>query len=178
MQLPYLVRAVISHASDLANEVIAELRISPETPAISLLTDEQLRWRVLDVYSNLGQWIEARAEPETRETYRHLGRRRCEEGIPAAEMVYGLLATKRRLTEFIRRNAMVDTVSELFQLEELFGAINHFFDVAVYNAVQGHESARRSGLWNATPVRGARGRYPGAIGVGGAGRAAQGAGGL
>jgi hypothetical protein len=151
MQLPYLVRAVVSHADDLTREVIDDLRNNPDTPSMRRLTDDESQRRIADVYANLSAWLTDRAVHDTRLTYRQLGAQRCEDGVPAAEMVFAILAVKRHLLEFIRRNANTESVTQMYEEEELFSAISHFFDVAVYSAVQGHESARAAGRWN--PMR-------------------------
>jgi hypothetical protein len=150
MQLPYLVRLIEAHAEDLTNEVMDELRSGSETPHLRQVDQGELRQRAADLYSNLGRWLTRRTDFDARLYYRQLGTLRCEEGIPASEVVYAVLAIKRHLWEFILRNAPCETAAELYQEEELLQQVSHFFDVAIYSVVDGHESSRAAGQWALT----------------------------
>jgi hypothetical protein len=147
MQLPYLIGLIESHAEDLTREVMSELREAPEAPYLRRLSEDELRRRAMDIYAHLGKWLTSRGDYDVRLAYRQLGTQRCEEGVPASEIVYALLAIKRHLWDFIRRNAPCESASELYQQDELLHLAGHFFDVAVYSAVDGHESTRAAGRW-------------------------------
>lgn len=153
MQLPYLIRVIESHAEDLTREVLADLRGATETSYLRCLPEDEVRKRVQSLYANLDRWLTARGDYDIRLLYRQLGSQRCEEGVPASEVVFALLSVKRRLWEFIQRNASIDSAVQLYQEEELFSTVSHFFDVAVYSVVDGHEATRAAGRWVVSRAR-------------------------
>lgn len=153
MQLPYIIRAIESHAQALADAVVRELRFAPQLPLLNRVSEEELRTRALDFFANLGKWLGEGGDETTAETYRLLGAKRCEDGVPAAELVYAVLRLKAHVWDFIRRNDAWQNEVELYQADELISRVSHFFDVAIYNAVQGHESARAAGRWNVAARR-------------------------
>src|SRR5215510_897442 len=104
MQLPYIIRSIESHAEPLAAAVVAELRFAPQLPLLNRVSEEELRSRALDFFANLGRWLGAGGDETTAETYRLLGQKRCEDGVPAAELVYAVLTLKRHVWDHIRRN--------------------------------------------------------------------------
>jgi hypothetical protein len=150
MQLPYLIRLIESHAEELTNEVMEDLRDSTEMPHLKQISEDELRQRAVDLYSNLGKWLTRRGDYDLRHYYRQMGTLRCEEGIPASEVVYAVIAIKRHLWDFVLRNAPCDTAAELYQEEELLQLVSQFFDVALYSVVDGHESSRAAGQWALT----------------------------
>ena len=77
----------------------------------------------------------------------------CADGVPASELIYAVLRLKAHVWDFIRRNDAWQNEVELYQADELISRVSHFFDVAIYNAVQGHEAARAAGRWNTAARR-------------------------
>jgi hypothetical protein len=147
MQLPYLIRAIESHAQEITRGVVDEIRRTPQLPYLHGLSDDELRTRGLDFYSNLGQWLGAPDDKKVSDLYRTVGYQRCEDGVPAAEVVYAVLTLKRHLWDFIRNNSEWQSEVELYQQDELISRVSHYFDVATYNVIVGHEDARMTGRW-------------------------------
>jgi hypothetical protein len=153
MLFPYILRAIESHAEQLTDDVIRELKGAPEVAHLSRIGEDQMRARALDLFANLGKWLGSKGDHDIAENYRELGAKRCEDGVPLGDLVFAVFAIKRHLWDFIRRNDAWQSEVELYQEDELFNLVSHFFDVAFYNTVIGHESARAAGRWNTASGR-------------------------
>jgi len=73
------------------------------------------------------------------ERFNDLGERRCEEGIPLAEVLWALALTKDLLFEYLGAYGLADSAMELYQQQELDRLIGHFFDRAVCYTAAGYE---------------------------------------
>jgi hypothetical protein len=142
----HLVRAIESHAEDLTRDVLKDLQTNPHTPTYHTHDRETLHRRIFDGYRHLGRWIAEKTESQIEEAYEEVGRQRCDEGVPLSEVVYALVLTKGHLSEYIRAVDVVGSAVELYQEEELYRLIGHFFDKATYYAARGYEkqAARRT----------------------------------
>ena len=84
-----LVSLIEAHAEEMARQVVSEALTNPRTPHIGRIPSDEMHRRAYDVYHNLGKWLGQQAETAIEETYRKLGWKRAEEGIPLEEVVYG-----------------------------------------------------------------------------------------
>lgn len=136
-----LVQMIEDHAEELTRELIRDLQSNPRTPHYHHLTYEHLHHRTYSVYKNLGQWVTQTAEEPILANYTDLANRRYAEGVPLAELIYALTATKNHLYDFVRTSGLMDSALELHQERELRRRVGIFFDKAIYYTVQAYERA-------------------------------------
>jgi hypothetical protein len=139
MELPWLMKQVESHAEELTERVIHEVRTSPRTKCLHDLSEEELRRRVFDLFQNLGRWLSEKSEDEIEAIYGEIGRRRCREGVPLNELVFALTVVKRHLWDYVQKNIVPTSESQLYQEELVIEMVARFFDRAVYHTVRGYE---------------------------------------
>jgi hypothetical protein len=144
MILPNMMTMIESHAEELTNEVLSDLRRNPRTPYFHRIPPEEMRRRIYDVYHNLGHWLAEKNEANIEAAYNELGRRRRAEVVPLSEVVCAVLLTKGHLWDFIRRNHDMHSAMAVYQQEELISMIGRFFDKAIYHTVKGHEGTQAS----------------------------------
>ena len=141
MLLPWLMRLIETHANDLTERVMKEVRVHPRTASLHEVAEAELTARAFDLYHNLGRWLGERNEEEIEATYHENGRRRFREGVPLSELVYVLILMKQHLWDFIRKNDLPETATDLYGEEQLELMVGQFFDKALYYAVRGYEDA-------------------------------------
>ena len=141
MLLPWMMRLIETHANDLTDSLMKEVRVNPRTASLHDVAEAELTARAFDLYHNLGRWLGAKKEEEIETTYRENGRRRFREGVPLSELVYALILLKQHLWDFIRKNDLPETATDLYGEEQLEMMVGQFFDKALYHAVRGYEDA-------------------------------------
>lgn len=135
----HLIRTIEVHAEELTSELLDDLGRNPRTPSFHGLSRGELHGRVYDVYHNLGRWLAEKDQRHIEQVYRELGRRRHHDHTPASELLYAVILIKEHLRNYIRRVAGANSAVEMHQEAELNSMIGHFFDQALYFAVQGYE---------------------------------------
>jgi hypothetical protein len=138
-----LIRLVETHADELVQAVINDVRSNPRTPSFKKVPEADLRHRLLDLYRHLGDWIGDKTETRIEHQYMAVGQRRFQEGIPLAEVVYAANLFKDHLRHFIRSHGLVASVVELYGEEQLYQMTWSFFDRALYFTVKGYEDERQ-----------------------------------
>jgi len=88
---------------------------------------------------NLGRWLCDKTEPVIRSWYNELGEKRFKEGVPIQEILWALVLTKHRLTDYLDTCALADSAIELYRQQELDRLVCRFFDRAVCYAAEGYE---------------------------------------
>jgi hypothetical protein len=141
MLLPRLMGLIETHADELTGKVIKALRENPRTAFLHEVSEAELKRRGFDLYHNLSRWLAEKGEAEIEATYRENGRRRFREGVPLSELVYALILMKQHLWDFIRKNDLPETATNLYGEEHLEMMVGQFFDKALYHAVRGYEEA-------------------------------------
>ncbi len=136
-----LIQMIEDHAEELTSSVIDDLRSNKLTTHYHHLSDHEVRQRTYDVYRHLGQWVHHETEGAIESTFSALGGLRYAEGVPVSEMVWALTLTKYHLRDYIHHIGLVDSAIELYQQQEFWRLVGHFFDKAVYHTVRGHEQA-------------------------------------
>jgi hypothetical protein len=134
-----LIRAIESNAEEFAQSTVKNLRSSPRTESYHKVPDKDMYNRCYEIYHNLGRWLWEKSDQAVEERFNELGERRCEEGIPLAEVLWALALTKDRLLEYLGAYGLADSAMELYQQQELDRLIGHFFDRAVYYTAAGYE---------------------------------------
>lgn len=139
MELDELVKLIEGRADDLTELMVRKVRESPRMAAYHRFGDQELGERARHVYANLGKWLEEASEGEMEDEYFRLGEVRCRERIPLAQVVWGLLLTRRNLWEFVELQGW-DTVTDLKSTLGLEILVVRFFDRAILYTVSGYEA--------------------------------------
>lgn len=140
------VQLIESHADQIAERVVAELRRNERARHIAGLPEAELRESCHRVLRNLGHWLTASSEEEIARYYQERGRVRAAEGVPLHEAVYLLQLLKNKMLDFVRDQGFTQTSIDLYAEEELEHQVGRFFDAALYHLVRGYEQALRTPL--------------------------------
>ena len=145
-----LIKLIETHAESLTQEVVQDVQTNKHTRSFLRIPKEQLSFRVLAVYRNLGNWIGEPKDDAIRHEYEEWGRIRCEQGIPTSEIFFCLILIKKHLRSYIREHAAVvfsgdrlvpgEMVPlELYSIQELNYVVGDFFDRALWYLLRGYE---------------------------------------
>lgn len=140
MVLPDLIQLIEQHADKLTAAVIDDLKSNPRTGFLHSRSTEDLENRAHQLYSHLGRWIAERDPAEIDKLYGEAARRLHAADVPLSEVVYVVILLKRHLWDFVKRNVLVDSINDLYQLEEMGVVLSRFFDEAIYVSVKTYES--------------------------------------
>ena len=138
-----LVKAIEKEAHRLAVDLVASVRQDRRASAYENLSDAQFEGVVLDLYSNLGQWLQSRTWHRLKTVYEKKGRERFHGSIPLDQLILSITRTKTLLLEFIRGSIQGDASERDLELE-LVLSVSEFFDRAIYHTIHGYEDARRT----------------------------------
>ena len=142
-----LVELIETHAEELTERWLKEVRVHRDTPKYRTFPEEELRLRAFHVYSHLGRWV-GREEhiDEVEESYKALGAERLREGFRLSEVVAALTITKNVLWVFVLGRGFFDSVVQVYQTLELYNSVVTYFDRAVLYTIRGYEEARQVSL--------------------------------
>jgi len=141
MTLYRLVRLIESHSNELASALLNRIRSSEATPDYYLVSDEDLRERVYEIYRHLGDWLITRDEFDLEQRYEKIGARRAKQNVPLSQVVWAIILTKDNLWEFLKLHSEMDRPVEAFGELEMLQILDLFFDRAIYFAAVGYEKA-------------------------------------
>jgi hypothetical protein len=142
-----LVRLIETHAGELTDRWIKEVRVHAGTPTYWTFPEEKLRARAFHVYSHLGRWIgQEEHTDEVQASYAALGAERFHEGFRLSEVVTALILTKKQLWAFVLGHGFFDSVVQLYQTLELYNSVVTYFDRAAVHTINGYEEAAQQAL--------------------------------
>lgn len=145
-----LVQRIEAHSEQIAGLAVEEIRRDPQLHAIAALDRDELASGAYDLLGNLGHWLVAR-DPEVARWSEPLGRSRFEQSIPLCELIRGLLIIKARLIDFAREE-LSGTALQIYAEEELEYRVGRFFDLVIFYAAKGYESALHDSISDHGPV--------------------------
>jgi hypothetical protein len=134
-----LIKTIEIHAEELTRGAVKKLQSSPHTRSYHGLSPDELNRWLFDVYHDLGRWLLKNTDHAIQVRYSELGKRRFEEGIPLAEVLWALVLTKDHLRECIGTSMSADSALELHREQEIYRLIGRFFDRAVCYAAEAYE---------------------------------------
>ena len=145
-----LIKLIETHAESLTHEVVQDVQTNEHTRSFVRIPKEELGFRVLALYRNLGNWIGEPKDDAIRHGYEEWGRIRCQQGIPTSEIAFCLILIKKHLRSYIREHAAVvfsgdrlvpgEMVPlELYSIQELNYVVGDFFDRALWYLLRGYE---------------------------------------
>jgi len=141
MPIHRLVRLIETHSKELAAELLARARQSPHLATFPKVPDQELRQRVYEIYSQLGQWLMTRTDADIERQYSEIGARRYRQGVLLSELMWAIVLTKDNLWDFLYRESWPGFEIEVLAEHDMFRMIDHFFNRAMYYAARGYEHA-------------------------------------
>jgi len=150
MLLRRIIKLIETHADSLTQEVVQDVQTNEHTRSHARIPTEELSFRVLTLYRNLGNWIGDPKDDAIRHEYEEWGKIRCQQGIPTSEIAFCLILIKKHLRSYIREHAAVvfsgdrlvpgEMVPlELYSIQELNYVVGDFFDRALWYLLRGYE---------------------------------------
>lgn len=139
-----LIRLIESHSHELANELLTRARMSPHMVSFSKVPENELKQRVYEVYSHLGQWLIAKTEADIERQYSEIGARRFRQGVVLSDLLWAIILTKDNLWDFLNSESWPGFEMEVLAEHDMFRMIDQFFNRAMYYAAQGFEQAART----------------------------------
>ena len=137
-----LVRMIETHAEALATSLVSKVRESPRLSEYKNVPAEDLKGRVGDIYSHLGEWLSSRSEQDIDQRYTQIGAQRAQQGVPLSQVNWTIVLTKENLWEFLRHGPVAADLREVSGELEMLQLLDQFFDRAIYFAAIGYERAR------------------------------------
>jgi hypothetical protein len=144
MLISNLMLNIQTHAQSLATEYVADLVSNPKTPHIAMRAHEDLERAALTLYARLADWLHEKDAEEVEAEFRARARRQRKAGIPLSEIVYAVVLLKKHVWEFVKRNAVVDSINDLYQRDEVIVLMAEFFDRVLFSTAKGYEDAEES----------------------------------
>jgi hypothetical protein len=139
MLIPNLILAIETHAETLAAEFVADLMSNPKVYRLRKMGKEDLERAALGLYGRLSAWLAVKDPKEIEDLFTSRARVQRQAEIPLREIVFAVLLLKRHVWEFVKRNALVDSISDLYARDEVIILIAEFFDRMLYATVCGYE---------------------------------------
>ena len=142
MMLAYrLVRLIENHSEELATGLMEKVRTSELTRSYRHVAPEELRERVQEIYRHLGDWLEGNGRFDIEQRYEEIGTRRVHQGVPISELIWVIVLTKENLWQFLKKETLPESPSDVLGELEMLQLLDEFFDRAVYYAAVGYERA-------------------------------------
>jgi hypothetical protein len=142
----YLVRLIEAHSRQLANDLLTRTRSSPNLTTFSKVPDYEIRQRVYEIYSNLGDWLMTSTEKDIERQYSEIGARRFRQGVLLSELLWAIVLTKDNLWDFLNAESWPGFEIEVLAEHDMFRRIDQFFNRAMYHAARGYEQAAAAAL--------------------------------
>ena len=143
MQARRLVDLIEAHSDELTARLVRLLKENRQTLGYRKLDDLELGRRARAIYGHLGFWIRSTSDLQLEDAFFELGRERCREGIPLADVVAGQILTRTNLWEFIDSQAG-DSAAELRGELDLQILVVRFFDRTIHHTVRGYEAEMKA----------------------------------
>jgi len=142
MMLAYkLVRLIETNSDALATSLVAKVRSSELTRSYQNVPAADLKGRVGDIYSHLGEWLLGKSSFDIEQRYEKIGAQRVHQGVPVSELIWVIILTKENLWEFLQKESVPERPIEAFGELEMLQLLDQFFDRAIYYASVGYERA-------------------------------------
>jgi len=142
MMLAYkLVRLIETHSEALVAGLLVKVQTSELTRSYQNVPPEDLKARVGDIYSHLGEWLLGKSSFDIEQRYEEIGAQRVHQGVPVSELIWVIILTKENLWEFLQKESVPERPIEAFGELEMLQLLDQFFDRAIYYASVGYERA-------------------------------------
>lgn len=142
MTLYRLVHLIETRSQELASALLNRVRSSEATCDYYLVSNEDLKGHVYEIYQHLGDWLITRDELDLEQRYEKIGARRAQQNVPFSQVAWAIVLTKDNLWEFLKLHSEMERPVEAFGELEMLQLLDLFFDRAIYFAAVGYEKAR------------------------------------
>ncbi len=144
-----LLQKVEENWEQIAATVVLARDHDPHLPTYRNLSDDEIRDRVRDLTTHLGEWLTTRDETRLAEHFENLGRRRYQQQVPLHELIQKLNVIKRAIRTFASDANCSLTPVGMYDELELLRSMAGYFDFVVYHVAKGYEeSLRANGDWD------------------------------
>jgi RsbT co-antagonist protein rsbRD N-terminal domain len=137
-----LVELIESHIEQLSRELREKAWNAHQCSDLRKVPGDELEARTREIYRNLCDWLQDKAETEVERRYTELGARRAQQGVSYSHVYWAITATKQHVYGFIQREGLSDNAMELRGELELLHLLGQFFDHALYYIALGFEQER------------------------------------
>jgi|SRR5581483_3556324 len=138
-----LVHLIETHAGQIIQRSIDQIRREKDMPHIRALLDSELREWNLELLEGLGHWLSPANQEDLANRYERLGKLRFEQDVPLHESVRGLCIMREQTLDFVEEHIASNSSVELYAEEELDRRLGFFFDLLTIHLVHGYERALR-----------------------------------
>ena len=139
MLITNLMLSIETHAEKLTADFVSDLETNPKTTHFARVPHEDLTQGARTLYARLAHWLGGKNTEELEANFQARARRQREAGIPLSEIVFAVILLKKHVWDFVKRNAIVDTIGDMYQRDEAFMMISEFFDRLLYVTTKGYE---------------------------------------
>jgi hypothetical protein len=137
-----LVRLIEANSEALSASLLAKVQACELTRSYRNVSAADLKERVYEIYSHLGQWLLGKDSSfDIEQRYEEIGTRRVHQGVPISELIWVIILTKENLWEFLQKESLPERPAEAFGELEMLQLLDQFFDRAIYYASVGYERA-------------------------------------
>lgn len=141
-----LMRLIETHADALVEALEAKIASSERCADYHRVPAAELKTLVGGVYGHLQEWLVTKTEQDIERRYTMIGTRRAEQCVPVSQLLWCMVLVKENLWEYLKRDEILESASQIFGELELVQMVDQFFDRAMYYAVRGHERVREARL--------------------------------
>jgi hypothetical protein len=103
-----LVKLIENHTEQLSRELSEQVWNSPRCSDLHKVPATELQPRTREIYRNLCDWLQDKAETEVERRYTELGARRAQQGVAYSHVFWAITATKQHVYGFIQREGLSD----------------------------------------------------------------------
>src|SRR4051812_14993112 len=115
MLLTNLMLSIQTHADQLTADFLKDVESNPRTEHLAKAPHEDVVHGARSLYGHLADWLGEKHPDALEENFRARARRQRQAGIPLSEIVYAVILLKKHAWEFVKRNALVDSIGDLYQ---------------------------------------------------------------
>jgi hypothetical protein len=139
-----LIQLIETRAEPLSDGLMR--RIKKDERCAELLrrvSQDELRRRSHEIYFNLNDWLRNKTGSEIEDSYIRLGMTRAKQGVPYADLLWAVSATKEHLWEFMEAEGIFTEPVDMLGGMDLLHSLDRFFDRILYFAAVGYQNARQ-----------------------------------
>jgi hypothetical protein len=137
-----LVEIIESRSDELAMRWYKEVKDSPYTPNIRLLTEEEALSVARNIYQKLSYWLIPGQESRVKDVYVSFGASMFNKGFRMEEIVMILVLVKRHLWLHLLEEGLMTTNIDIYQALDLNNKVVLYFDRAIYFSLVGYRDEK------------------------------------
>jgi len=139
--------AIVNQTEKLARSWCGEVRKSDYMKAYQKLPDEQLMRVNKIFFDHFAKWItQGLSRKEIGNYFVALGKERYNQKFPLSELQYAVLLAKKVVYDWVKRESLMDSAMEVYQVMELGHMVSSFFDTGNFYIARGYLEAMHDDL--------------------------------